>query len=67
VEQTIRIVYPTEDAAEEAGRFYRGDGFEVGAILPAADGAGWVVEAFRPDVEGDGLWAAGRLTAFRSV
>jgi hypothetical protein len=67
VEQRIQIVFPDEDGAKRAAGLYAADGFEVKDICPAADGTGWALEAFRRDVEGDGLWTAGRLTAFRST
>jgi hypothetical protein len=65
MEQTIRIVYPTKDAAEEAARFYAAQRFDVAHVCAETDVPGWVVEAFRPDIEVDGLWTAARLTAFR--
>ena len=65
MEETIHIAYSTQEAAEDAARSYAAQGFEVKGVDPAIDGSGWVVEAFRPDVEGDGLWTAARLTTFR--
>jgi hypothetical protein len=63
MEQTIRIAFPDADAAKAAAELYAADGFDV---CVAVDGTGWMVEAFRPDVERDELWTAGRLTAIRN-